>query len=496
LARDGRFLLSTTPKCFRSETRLFRVFSDSKTLQAKTTRDLIEVTSSNDLSGQLSSDDGAVLDNNDSFALFLDTFPQTIHQNVNDVIFKVDSTKESLQKRWKRILEIEKERYRRRNRIMLNNKNRESIKPSIEKLWEEAFRRSGYCIVPKSCEEEGIGELAIDGNEKVSQLLEFDERDESSYDIHLSPIFRSKINHQYLIDSEIPLPIGREEDYKYLQSLEVQPLILKSKTDNEEKKEYKIDAQKAILESISLLIAMSPEDWRKYDSSVHSTVERNMIIDEISDEESGIEMHEKQKLVGDYTNLNQIHENMTKTRHFLRHVMKQKYVLTTSLVNLLLAHLVTSTEIENQEIGDRCLQVFEEMKMSAESGQYECGPDSTTYRILILAFSRRFHGIGEAVKISQEMIEDSSIDINPELLNEALRACRAKTELSVARSLINSALSNQRVTINAGSCMIYTDMLKTRKLDKEAIGLFSRIKKVRRFLGEALCLLLHFQSQS
>ena len=87
--------------------------------------------------------------------------------------------------------------------------------------------------------------------------------------------------------------------------------------------------------------------------------------------------------------------------------------------------------------------------------------------------------MGEALKISQEMVEHSSIEIQPELLNEALIVCRTKTELNVARLLMDSAIRKDRITINAASCILFTEMLKTRKLDQEAIEVFSRIKEVR-----------------
>ena len=474
-----------------------------------------------DLPLELSSDGGTVLEKNDSFELFLDTFPQTIKQNVKDIISKVDdgplpngnpinetrissqavvapgdklesekkrsslspTMRNSLQKRWERMLGSERERHRRNNKIRSNKKelqrNKKELqhtKPSIETQWNDAFRRNGYFITPRSPREEQKEELGV-----ASDLSEIDKSDESS-SIYLSPIFRLQVNQQQgLIDFESPLSIGRKEDYDDLiNHVEVQPVDFNSAIKDEQKKGNRIDAHnKAILESISLLIAMTPEDWRRYDSNVRLNVERDINNAENSDLHN--EMIAEQELVNDDTNLNQILTNKNKTQHFLRHVMEHKYVLTTSLVNLLLAHLVTSAEIETQETGDGCLQIFKEMKMLVQSGQHECRPDSTTYRILILAFSRRFQGMGEAVKLSQDMVEYSSIDINPELLNEALRACRAKTELTVARSLMDSALSNHQIKINAGSCIIYTEMLKTRQLHEEAIDLFSRIKKVRRF---------------
>jgi hypothetical protein len=512
LPLDGRFPLSKRSSCFRH-----------KNLKACVTRNY--AAPSADLSLESSTDGGTLLNKNDSFELFLDTFPQTIKQNVKDIISKVDDvplpigdpinetrilvqanvdpgdklesekkrtslslTKNSLQKRWERMLGTERERQRRNKRIrsdkrdfQRNKRDFQRAKPSIETQWDDAFRRNGYCIIPMSPREERNEEPGFDRFGVVGDLSETDKRNESPSGIYLSPIFRLQVDQQQcLIDFETPLSIVRKDYDDLINHVEVRPVDFNKAINDEQKKGNRIDAHnKVILESISLLIAMTPEDWRKYDSNVRLNVERNMNNAENSDLHH--EMFAEQEFVNDDTNLNQIHTNRNKTQHFLRHVMEHKYVLTTSLVNLLLAHLVTSTEIENQETGDGCLQIFKEMKMLVESGQHECRPDSTTYRILILAFSRRFQGMGEAVKLSQDMVEYSSININPELLNEALRACRAKAELTVARSLMNSALSNDQIRINAGSCIIYTEMLKTRKLHEEAIYLFSRIKKVRRF---------------
>ena len=458
---------------------------------------------------ELSSEDVTGLDSNDSFTLFLDTFPQTIKENVNRVVSKVDDvhlnnatktlardsdgpgekqerkmektefsqTKSILRKRWQRIVRKEKERHYRRNRARSSKRQFHRGKHSIKTQWDEALRRNGYFIFPRSSGEEYNVEPPLDMLGTVNSLSEMDEREKILHNIDLSPIFRFRLYpQQSLIDFETTLAIGQIEQYNdSTNHIKVQRVVSDVAINDEEKEvDRTIAHNNAIFESISLLIAMRREDWRKYDSSVHLSVDRNITRgNKNSDWED--EMSAEQELVDDA-----LYKKGNKTLKFLQYVMEHKHILTTSVVNLLLAHLLTSNEIGNQEIADSCLQIFEEMKMLGTSGQYECRPDSTTYRLLILAFSRRFQAMGEALKISQEMVEHSSIDISSELFNEAMKVCRAKTELNVARVLMDCALSNNRIRIDAASCIIYTEMLKTRKLDEEAVELFRRVKKVRR----------------
>lgn len=505
---DDRFPYSKISKYCRHDMCFSRCFSHHTILKTGIKRESIDVLSPTHLPFEQSSDSVTTLDKNDSFELFLESFPRTIKQNVNDIISKVDSetstiadpdddiritaqsnarpdnilerkkrrtyfssTKTSLRKRWEIMLGAEIERNHRHQKIRLSQRKVKNTRSSIETLWDKAFRRNGYCVVANFNKEERV---------KNSNLSEKQERDEPLHGIHISPIFCVGVNQWHSsIDFETSLSIeGKEDNDDLIDRVEVQRIPISSEINEQEVKGYRRDVHgKAILESISLLIAMTPEDWQRYDSSMRLHVEREKFENSDFQNETRVE----QEFGDDDANLNQIHKNTPKIRNILRHVMERKYVLTTSLANLLLAHFVASIENESREIGDGCLRLFEEMKMLAESGQHECRPDSTTYRILILAFGRRLQGIGEAVKLSQEMVEHSSFDVNPELLNDALKACRAKTELKVARLLMDSALNNPRIRINGDSCIIYTEMLKTRKLHHEAIDMFSRIKKVSRF---------------
>jgi len=464
------------------------------------------------LSDESSQSDDIELESNDTIESFLDSFAATIKQDVDDAIFKIDagafpveqpitksqsldpfgdniqpkiatraptSAKNMLRKRWERILGNEEERHGFRNRARSNREDFKNPRLSIEDLWDASFRRNGYCIAPK-----------LFGKEPVLNKIKImeDDRDESFQDIHLqlSPIFRYPVYEELcLTDLETLVSKERKENNDhptYQGKIEIIPFVFNNSINDESANDVRPDShQKGILRSISLLIAMRPKDWRQFDSeiSINTETETEMEKKETSIESSGLdkEMHIENELINEERNLNKIQNNMTEVRNFLHHVMEHKHGLSTSMANLLLAHLVVSINMKNEEIGDVCLQIFEEMNLLAESGLHKCGPDSTTYRILILAFSRKLQGIGEAVKVTQKMMENPAIDITPELLNEALRACHAKTELSVAKSLINSALSDPRASINVRSCIIYTEILKTQKLDEEAIDFFSRIQK-------------------
>ena len=436
-------------------------------------------------------DDDDEDDNDDDLwlASFLDRFAQTIEQDVNNTISKVDHEKSGfLVKRWEDIYKREKKRCHQRRRIMSrpnsnnndssNNINMKYTKPSVEDQWNEIFHRYDYRDILRSYkayEDE-------DENTTNNHMKE----DESSYheDIHLSSVFRYPITTEQLSleDYQNLTQIERNEnendnDVSCIENSELQSVIMSSSinsnSDEEKKKGGGSDMyQNAILRSMSLLIAMKPEDWRRFDSGIPLN------------KETGI--HTEPKFATDDGGMeninNEIHSNsnITYVREFLQNVTQRKYNLTSSVINLLLAHLVTSTEIDNRMIGNGCLQIFKEMKILAESG-HRCRPDSTTYRILMLAFIRRLQGPGEAIKLSQEMMESSSSidDITPELLMEAIRACHAKMELTIATTLMETALRNNPNRINVESCILFTEMMKSENLSQKALDFYNRIQKVR-----------------
>ncbi len=512
-----RFQFRKRPNSSHQNRGFIRSLSDLQDLKTDNSSDSMDGMPPLSASVELSPDDVAVSENSDSFEVFLDDFPQTIKDNVSNVISKVDGmasphrhpenvartldrsndspsenpdskigrlnfSPKNLRKRWERILQKEKERYRHHNRIKSNKRRIDRAKLSTRELWDDALRRSGYYIAPKALDEEQNEEPALDILGTNSEHSEIGEMAESSHNTHLSPIFGLQVNQrQSSIDFETALPTEENEEFELpTNQIEVQRLVSGSEIDGKDS-DTKNMLNDAIFESISLLIAMRPADWRKYDSSVHLSADGNAgkKNDIIFDSEIDTECDS----LDDDANLDHFRDHGNNIREFLRHIMEHKYVLKTSDVNLLLAHLVTSTGDYDRDIADSCLQIFQEMKMLGNSGQYDCGPDSTTYRLLILAFSRRFQAMSEALKISQEMVERSTIDIKPELLNEALKVCRTKTELNLARSIMDSAIRKSRIKMNLASCIIYTEMLKTRKLEQEAIKVFHRINEVRSFLN-------------
>eukprot|EP00536_Pseudo-nitzschia_multiseries_P001959 jgi/Psemu1/235202/estExt_Genewise1.C_260079 len=430
---------------------------------------------------------------------FLGNFAERIRRDVNDIISNIDggtvafedlrtkdqpqnsSANNSFRKRWERILKREEDRHLSRNRF----KESRRAKLSIEDLWDESLRRYGYCVALKS---DGI-DSSVNGTKVADdQQSMINERDESLGAVHrhLSPIFRFPVHEQLCLedlerwiskesieDSEVPL---------YDDRIEIKHLLSDSSITEEKMIKEGADSYlNSILRSISLLIAMKPQDWRQFDPDVPTDDELQMEIDEATSDHDVFdeETRAQCEVINDETNITETQNNLAEVRLFLHHVTKQKYGLTTLLANLLLARLVTSTDLKNREIGDACLRIFEEMKLLAESGQRKCEPDFITYRLLILAFSRRLQGMGEAIDIIQKMVDNPSTHISPELLNDALMACHAKTEISVAASLMNTALSHHRVRMNVGSCILYTEMLKTQKLDQEAIDFFNRIQEAR-----------------
>jgi hypothetical protein len=420
---------------------------------------------------------------------FLDHFAQTIEQDVNNTISKLDDDKSGfLVKRWEDIYKREKKRWRQRRRIMSrsdnnnnnNNNNSNNInlkytKPSVEDQWNEVFHRYDYRDILRSYKVDpsfngfsGIPNDDEDDNTTNNHM----KKDESSYheDIHLSPVFRYPITTEQLSlqDLQNLTVIERNEN----ETPVIMSSSINSNGDEEKKEGGGSDMyQNAILHCMSLLIAMKPENWRRFDSGIPLNKETGKLTEQEFAIDDG---------TGNINNEMHSNSNITNVREFLQNVTQRKYNLTSSIINLLLAHLVTSTEIDNRMIGDGCLQIFKEMKILAESG-HRCRPDSTTYRILILAFTRRLQGPGEAIMLSQEMMESSSSvdDITPELLMETIRACHAKTELTIATTLMETALRNNPNRINVESCILFTEMMKSENLSQEALDYYSRIQQVR-----------------
>mmetsp|Transcript_23974 Transcript_23974/g.27436 ORF Transcript_23974/g.27436 Transcript_23974/m.27436 type:complete len:975 (+) Transcript_23974:160-3084(+) len=453
--------------------------------------------------------DATIVANDDDWLTsFLDSFAQKVDQDVINVISKVDANSESnLMEQWKRILEKENDLYRRHlqyhnnNTIRPNDNNSMYSKPSMENIWKKVFHRYEYRDIQRLYKEgvslDGLGILNDDKNKSEDEdTTNNNTIDEPSHDIHLSPIFQFPVNEHLSMSlkdfQKLTLSKREEEDdndiaysggSNKLQSVIMSNVIKNDENEREKKVGSNVDVyHNAILRSMSLLIAMKPEDWRRFDSGMPHIIKNRVNMNENSIENNlpHTAIRTEPEFVIDGTNTDEIKSsNITNVREFLRNVTQHKSNLTTLIINLVLAHLVASTEIEDRLIGVGCLQIFEEMKNFAESG-HQCRPDSTTYRILILAFSRRLQGAGEAINLSQDMVmERSSIidDITPELLMDALRACHAKQELTVATSLMNTILRNKPVRFNVGSCILFTEMMKYQNLGLEAIGYFSRIQQ-------------------
>lgn len=488
-SRKKSFLSRESIKCHRHTRRPFSSHFVDKEVQAQNSKHNITQDDNHERPANFSSDqsaqgEDAKVEVNDQFHFFFESFADTIRRDVNDVISKIDAgnvrispshssgpRKSMLRKRWERIFQRES----RRTGMGSKKKKFEVRSLSIQDMWDESLQRNGYSINQRPREKLPDSDEIKVYEGKINLL---NKRNDVSEDDHLSPVFRFPIYEQpSLTDLEALLHNDRVSE----EELYVQPLFL-STPQNGKCMEFDTDNfhQNSALRSISLLIAMRPRDWRRFDSGVFVDIDTGIeqVMNESENNFLCNDVHEDDQFVNEQLDLDTTKTTMIEVREFLQLVKEQKYGLTTPMVNLLLAHLVISTEIENAKIGDSCLKVFEEAKMLAGSGEHVCRPDSTTYRILILAFSRRLQGMGEAVNLAREMMEDPSIVVTAKLMNEALRACHATTELSVAKALMNFAFSNPRVRMNVESCILYTEMLKTRKLNQDAIQFFRNIQEV------------------
>lgn len=398
--------------------------------------------------------DVSILDDDNSLTTFVTSFAETVQKDVKSIISKIDgNSQRNLAKRWKVIFQKEKDRYQKKDRDFVPKKL------TIEDLWLHALS-SGF----------DVNTLSLDGLSRSNFGKYESSCDETMHGNHMfklsqkshhSPIFQLPMNEQSSVSFKdfqtVDIPSSGKSE---LQSLFTNYTKKTNNTKELNDRSVRNDVEmyeNAIFQSLALLTVLKNDDWRQFDSG-------NM-NDNIT-----IPSHTERKLV--------INKTKDDIREFLRLVTAQKFNLTTSIVNLLLAHIIVSSEIDTNMIGHGCLQIFEEMKILADSG-LQCRPDSITFRLLILAFTRRLQGVGESIKLVEEIISDPSLTIDDITVLIALQACNVQKDFSIATVLMETMLKNNSSSINVDSCILYNDMLQIRNLKQEAIDFFNRINQVK-----------------
>jgi hypothetical protein len=156
-----------------------------------------------------------------------------------------------------------------------------------------------------------------------------------------------------------------------------------------------------------------------------------------------------------------------------------RFMLATHDCNLILASILSNSELSEGKILARSLQLFNEMNKVRSTGLDWGGPDSTTYRLLFLALARRLTAIGEAAQICKGMVT-SNIELNPETVRDAMSVCRSYSDLETASTLMEKLLTPENEMYpGLWSCAVYTEILMDKNMMKEAISFYETVKEVR-----------------
>ncbi|KAL3924963.1 MAG: hypothetical protein SGILL_000719 [Bacillariaceae sp.] len=408
----------------------------------------------------------------DPFHHFLDELAQEINGNVREILTIQQKLKEAdslstcngdaddsdtprrktVQDRWKEVFEREQQVMKRR----LRKRNHSSFKRiPVEDLWEDALG---------SFPENGVLGVAAAPNGGASGLQ--DEASTIDTDAASSPIFGLTIDNQILLDDldsflvnetetemeglEISDIIVDEDEIDSAASLQM-PVINIVKNERKQEQQY----HDAILRSISLLSILGPEDWRR----IQTKGELVNLDDEVTVQNDASEDDQETDTVSS----------------FLDGLTREENTFSTLHANLIIAQLVSSVDTDSETIVEQCLQIYNEMKLMEDSGQSQCTPDATTYRIIMLAFNKRFMAPGEAIELSQAMMKSSTIEMTAQVFLEGMRACHSKMDLKSARAMMDVVFDEKRVKLSIGSYMLFIEMLKAYDLRQEALDFFDRL---------------------
>jgi hypothetical protein len=227
-----------------------------------------------------------------------------------------------------------------------------------------------------------------------------------------------------------------------------------------------------IEKTLALLAAMDADEWTEFESGTGPD-EEDEDDENINFEEEALE----NGLTSGVTRKAEYSIEIDEVHDLILDASSGNYVLTTLESNLLLSRLVTSTDVSSEILLNVVMQIYSEMKTLGATGRRQSAPNATTYRILILALSRRFQAKGEAVKIFQEMMA-SSTKLNPDAFLAGMQACYERSEIKIARQLMQEAMDDDSFQPSIGSYLILLDMLKYQNLWKEALELLDLSLKV------------------
>jgi hypothetical protein len=394
----------------------------------------------------------------------LESFATQTINNVSEIIKFLDKkqTKSGrrirLSSRWHKLIGIERRRNRRRQG--------EEQKPmSLEELWAEALEEANIPFL------EPLSELSPPPLESEEEDQRID-RNDSIESETLSPVLGLHLDESGKLRETATLTTNGET---IGPEIDVDAILRERKNSLPSKHRRNINLD-ATIRAVALLSASRTDEWDMFDSSY--TLDSRHDSEEVESElmlEEESEVAESQPATSDGIS------------ELLADMETGRYILTTAESNLLLAQIVTSVDGSVDAILNDALHLFEQMKTLGYSGREESGPDVNTFRILIMALSRRLMANGEALRLSKEIFH-SGLEMTPEAFLICMEICFERNDLAAATGMLNAALENNesfRPPVDSYLRMI--EMMKSQNLQAEALNLLKRAQEVSRPHG-------HFRS--
>eukprot|EP00980_Cylindrotheca_fusiformis_P028100 scaffold22580_cov210-Cylindrotheca_fusiformis.AAC.7 len=378
--------------------------------------------------------------------ILLDSFAKQTIKNVSEIIKYLDNkeTKSGrrirISDRWKKLISIERRRYKRQN-------GQEQKPMSVDELWAEALEEAN---IPFN---DLASEMPPSLSETPDRNLDYDETNSSET---LSPIFGLHLDEEGKLQESLP----RDD----AATIDVDAILREQQTSYTSNHGGK--NAEAMLRAIALLSAFRADEWDILDSN--NTFESSLSKDEMDSEPKP----GKDPAVADLqpTTMDGIGE-------LFEDIEVGKYLLTTEESNVLLALMVTSMDSSVDNILNDSLQLFDQMRVLGHSGREECGPDVNTFRILILALSRRLMANGEALKLSQEFFE-CGLEVTPETFLNCMETCFERNDLAAATGMLSAAIKNNpQFRPPVVSYLRIIDMMKRQNLQSNALNLIEQARE-------------------
>ncbi|CAJ1914048.1 unnamed protein product [Cylindrotheca closterium] len=432
--------------------------------------------------------------------LLLEAFAQQTNDNIQKIVGFLDNklTKRgrtiNLSTRWRKLNAIERGRNYRRNNTMKNSL-------TIEELWEEALAEASIPFMHPEMLSSSEDPLS-NSEEETDESITASEEDSSEDVISSSPIFGLHLDEEGRIaelDDVSRLEANSES------SLDIDSIL------NDAKEEYMsqrkgFESLNAALGAIALLNASRSEYWDVLDTTFDSGVEQSDAkLEEIAtgelstkepledlsaiweDDDDDVSTEKEDGSTDEITalteaTLSELIDSKEKEpwrtatiSELFEDMEANQYILTTEESNLLLAYMVTSVDESVDAILNNSLQLFDQMKTLQISGQAESGPDIYTYRILLLALSRRLSASGEALKLSKGFFE-SGLEVTPEVYLNCMEVCFERNDLISAHDILRSALEQDETFRPPVASYIWMiDMMKNENLQEQALRLLNQV---------------------